>query len=105
MSGRFFLAMELARAYELRGQEGEGIRLLEAADLGPFPLYEFDVYTDAAMWHRLRFERARLLRKTGRVRDAGDIETELRRELRLADPDHPLVVRLNEKERRPLDVY
>jgi tetratricopeptide (TPR) repeat protein len=105
LRGRFLLATELTRSYELAGQTAAGLRVLENADLGPLPLYVAATTTDVAPWHRLRYERARLLRKLGQTAAAEEIEAGLRRQLRLADADHPLVVRLSEKERRPLEVY
>jgi hypothetical protein len=106
LRGRFLLATELARSYELAGQIAAGLRVLDRADLGPLPLYVGgSTTTDVAPWHRLRYERARLLRKLGRGREAEEIEAKLRSDLRLADPDHPLVVRLRENGRRPLEVY
>ena len=93
----------LARAYEQAGDVPAALRVLENADNGPVPNYAGA--STAAYWHRNRYERARYLRKLGRAREAEEIEAGLRKDLRLADPDHPIVVRLGEAERRPFQVY
>jgi hypothetical protein len=56
-------------------------------------------------WHRIRYERARYLRKLRRLHEAEEIEASLRRELRIADPDHPILIRLKESGRRPFNIY
>jgi Protein kinase domain len=102
---RFVLAMRLARAHETAGRDEAALRALEVADRGPLAVYEYPTHTTAPFWQRLQYERARLLQKLGRTAEAEGIEARLRRNLRLADRDDPLVVRLSENGRRPLEVY
>lgn len=79
----FILVAAVARAYELAGDDAEALRIIEESDCGPVPMVWRIGY-----WHRIRYERARLLRKVGRVPEAEGIEASLRRELQLADPAH-----------------
>jgi tetratricopeptide (TPR) repeat protein len=102
---QYFIARSsVARAYEQAGDEAAALRMLKDADLGRAPLFSGG-RPGGAFWHRIRYDEARLLRKLGRQKEAEPIEAGLRRDLRLADPDHPILVRLNERERRPFNVY
>ena len=105
LQGRLLIAASLARAYELAGDDRAGLTILETADRGPLPLYSVGRFSEGAFWHRLRYERARLLRKLGRWGEAALIEDALRKDLRLADVDHPLLHRLKARDLTPLDVY
>jgi hypothetical protein len=101
----FIVKAALARAYEEAGDDAGALRNLKAADIPRESLF-FSVGSSAvAFWHRIRYEEARLLRKVGRPREAEPIEAGLRRDLRLADADHPIVVRLKQSDRKPLIVY
>ena len=97
---RFILAAALARAYENAGDDARALSVIEGVDYGPGPMVWRTYY-----WHRIRYERARYLRKVARLREAEEIEESLRRELRLADSDHPILVRLKEAGRRPFNIY
>ena len=95
----------LARAQELAGRDADALQTLEAADVGPVSFYVNPGTSTLGNWHRIRYERARILRKLGRPRHAHDIEESLRRELRLADSEHPILTRLNSPDRKPFNVY
>ena len=94
----------IARAQELNGDGPGALQTLERADRGPVVMWAYPS-SSIAHWHRIRYERARLLRQRGRRVEAEAIEASLRWELRLADPDHPLLTRLNTSDRKPLSVY
>jgi hypothetical protein len=53
----------------------------------------------------MQYQRARLLRKLHRTQKAAEIETALRRDLRLADSDHPLLERLKQSNPEPLTIH
>ena len=95
----------IARAQELAGADGDALQTLEAADTGPVSFFVQPGTSTLGNWHRIRYERARILRKLGRNREAEDIERTLRSQLRLADSDHPILVRLNAPDRKPFNVY
>ncbi len=98
------LTAALARAQERAGNDAAALALLTTADIGPAKLFN-PWSRSVAFSHRIRYERARLLRKMQRHYEAEEIELGLRRDLRLADDDHPLLVRLNQSSRRPLSIY
>jgi tetratricopeptide (TPR) repeat protein len=93
----------LARTTELKGDPRAALGILENADDGPVSTYYGN--SASAYWHRNRYERARYLYNLGRVREAAEIEESLRRDLRIADPDHPILIRLRENQRRPFQLY
>ena len=101
----YLLRLGLARAYESAGDDAGAQHVLEEVDFGPIRTFSHKGLSVAAYWHRLRYERARYLRKLGQIQEAQEIENGLKRDLRIADPDHPILVRLGESERRPFRIY
>ena len=104
-SGLLLAGSAIARAYELGGRTAEALRAIETADVAPLALYRQREGSTAAIWQRIRYEHARLLRAAGRRAEAEAIEAGLTRMLRLADPGHPVMRRLRETGRRPFLVY
>ncbi len=97
-------ALFIANAAERAGDDAFALDLIEKSDPRPAQLY-IGSFSFGGYWHKLRYERARLLRKKGRTAEAASIEADLLQRLRLADPDHPALTRLRESQRRPFDVY
>jgi tetratricopeptide (TPR) repeat protein len=96
---RLIVELTMSHVLEQRGQLEPALNVLEPVDTGPA---HFEVF---AYWHRLQYQRARLLRKLHRTQKAAEIETALRRDLRLADSDHPLLERLKQSNPEPLTIH
>ena len=77
----------LARLLETDGQLTEAITLLEDAE-------GERLKNDSWLWLEIEEQLARVYRKAGRTADAARIESQLRRLLACADPDHPSLRRL-----------
>ena len=104
-SGLLLAGMAIARAYELGGRTADALRALEAADAAPLALDRQREGSTAAIWQRMRYDYARLLRVAGRDREAAAMEAALAKTLRLADPGHPVATRLGGSGRRRFSVY
>jgi hypothetical protein len=57
---------------------------------------QFEAFTHGKDWMAMRAQLAALYRKAGREREARAVVAQLRKLLVVADPDHPLLQRLNE---------
>jgi tetratricopeptide (TPR) repeat protein len=101
----FLASSTLARAYEQLGRSGDALNALGLADVPLLSLYRSKLGSTASFWQRLRYDRARLLTNLGRRAEAATIEADLLRTLALSDPDHPILVRLKERGRRPFACY
>ncbi len=90
LDDRFLLSAEaLARALEQEGDAAGAIQVLEQALQGkPEPAALSSITS-------LQYRLLRLYRASGREGDAQDLETELRKMLAYADPDHPILVELD----------
>jgi tetratricopeptide (TPR) repeat protein len=88
----------LGTALESLGRRGEAIAALEscAAERPSFGSGNFR----APFWMRLKVHLADTYRRSGRIDDAVRQEEEVRQLLAVADPDHPLLKRLNQVARR-----
>lgn len=86
----------LAEALAKRGDGARAIQVLER-DADRFSAVIGG--TTGAYWLRNRWQLAKLYRGAGRVNDAQAIEADLSKLLALADPDHPILVRLRELSR------
>lgn len=83
----------LAQAYERVGDVGKAIETLEyAARQKPLTIFET---AGTFFWQRNQVYLHDLYLKTGQQAAADRVEAELRDMLRLADPDHPFLVRLD----------
>jgi tetratricopeptide (TPR) repeat protein len=90
----FLLGSEaLARAWELKGNLSQAIRVLEHVSTNRTRIA---MGHEAFIWVHLEGHLAQLYRKAGRDEDADRTEAELRRLLTYADPDNPLLVRLKQ---------
>jgi tetratricopeptide (TPR) repeat protein len=95
----FFSRLVWARALEQQGKIEEAIVRLEE-DTRPSRAK----LPNGWNWPECRVKLAELYRKAGREQDAVRTENEIRLYLSEADPDHPILVRLNERNRRPFKV-
>ncbi len=87
----YFLAAEsLANALQDLGRPSSAISVLVQASLQKRRAYILSGF----LWLRIRFQLAQMYRLTGQPEKALPIETELRKLLKYADPDHPLVMAL-----------
>jgi hypothetical protein len=87
----------LATALAQAGQRGGAVNRLEtcAADQP----YLLDTgFFGPAQWMQTRLQLADLYRETGALDRARAIEDDLRRLLAVADSDHPILVRLNDRQ-------
>jgi len=88
----YYLALDsLSTALEREGRVAEAVRVLDTAmqaDSGK-------VMDTAYEWMRVEWKRAQLHRKLQEPETAQKIETELRKRLAFADPDHPILTQLN----------
>jgi hypothetical protein len=90
----FFGADSLARAYERDGNLSAALEVLERTSgdrvraYGPFGM------SVATLWMQDQIDLARVYRRLDRVKDAENIEDELRKLLTYADPDYPMLVEL-----------
>jgi Tfp pilus assembly protein PilF len=95
----YFSRLVWARALEQKGRIDEAIFRLEE-DTRPskakLPI--------GWNWPECRVKLAELYRKAGRERDAVRTENEMRLYLSEADPGHPILVRLNQRNRGPFKV-
>ncbi len=88
-----FWVHTLAQAYERSGDIEKAIETLELAALqGPLSIFET---AGTFFWQRNHLYLHDLYLKAGRNADAENVEAEIRDMLRLADADHPFLVRLN----------
>jgi serine/threonine protein kinase len=101
----FLAASAMARGYEQVGRDADALSALELADVPLLSLYRWREGSTASLWQRLRYDRARLLRKLGLGAEAATIEADLLRSLAVGDADHPILVRLKESGRRPFSWY
>jgi hypothetical protein len=90
-----FAAFNLATILETEGKRSEAIALLEEAGRRRRDLNALNGVT---RWMRGRALLARLYRLNGQAPEAEAVEAHLRKLLALADPDHPLLVRLRAGE-------
>ena len=89
----YFLVSDiLADAWEQQGELEQAARVLEDASSKK----TFIVYGGSAApnWFRIQWRLAEVYRKLGRNEDARRIEEELLKLLTYADPDHPILVQL-----------
>ena len=95
-SGYTFLwgSEDLARAWELKGNLSQAIRVLENVSKDRTRIAMS--VAGSFIWVHLEGHLAQLYRKAGRDEDADRTEAELRRLLTYADPDDPLLVRLKQ---------
>lgn len=92
-SATYMAEDDLAQAYESRGRLGDAVRVLKPGSTAPIAMN-----FSPAFRMRVQFDLARLEHKIGRNSDAENIEADLGNELRFADPDHPLLHRLEQEE-------
>jgi len=99
-TGAFYTGSEaLARAYEWRGNFEAALRVLRQASDAKGKTYNcFSGFMSGAWWQRDKLQLADLYRKMNRIREAEQVENELRKMLIYADPDHPIVLALKERE-------
>ena len=89
----FFLAADsLAQAWEQQGKPLKAIEVLEVASREKSPA----IFWEAApfFWMKTQLRLAQLYRKVGRGEEARGIEAEMRKLLALADPDFPILRKL-----------
>ncbi len=92
----YFMGCEsLARALEKKGQLGEAILVLEGASRAKRNCYSLFNGHAGWAWLRNQEQLAQLYREAGRIAEAVAIEADLRHMLSRADPDFPMLVRLN----------
>lgn len=95
-SPAFFMASEsLADAFERHGDLQKSVQTLENASREKTIVYEGEG-SIGYHWLRVRWRLAQLYRKVGRSDEAQKIEDDLKKMLAYADPDHPLLVQLNQ---------
>jgi tetratricopeptide (TPR) repeat protein len=103
VTGFFLAADALARAWEQQGNLERALQVLEQAAEAKTRIYSpFDGMWPAVTWTGIQFQRAQLLRKLGREKEAQQIEAELRQLLALADPDLDLPILRALKSREEL---
>ena len=92
----YFLAADLlASAWEQQGEWEQAARVLEEASSKK----TFIVHGGTApLWYRIQWRLAEVYRKLGRDEDARRIEEELLKLLTYADPDHPILLRLQSSQ-------
>ena len=104
----YFMGSEiLAEAWREQGDPTNAVAVLRAAlEKKSFLLLDQSVLT-GPLWLKLQAQLSQLYREMGRDEDAREIEEELRRRLAFADPDHPILRRLDHTEevalREPLN--
>lgn len=99
-NGAFYLGSEsLARAYQRQGNLESALRVLEQASNSKIRAY--DCVNNGPMlgawWMRTELQLADLDRKMGRVREAEQVESKLRKMLIYADSDHPILRELKKR--------
>jgi tetratricopeptide (TPR) repeat protein len=93
-SNALYATEALAAFHEENGDLTNAIRVLEEAESVVSRSRKLTRGAGIALL-RVRARLAALYRKTGRVKEAEEIERDLRKRLKYADADHPLVVQLN----------
>ena len=92
----YFLASDiLADAWEQQEEWEQAARVLEEASSKKTHLVNGG---SAPVWFRIQWRLAEVYRKLGRDEDIRRIEEELLRLLELADPDHPILVQLKNRQ-------
>jgi tetratricopeptide (TPR) repeat protein len=99
-TGAFYLGSEsLAHAYQKQGNFPAALRVLKQASNSKSRAY--DCVNNGPMlgawWMRTELQLAELYRGMGRINDAEDVETELRKMLIYADADHPILRELQKR--------
>ncbi len=94
LSNYFHDARLLSRAWEAVGDPEQGLKILEEASRQKPRVLRAKFY-----WLELQLRLAELYREVGRHQKALEIEDELRRYSAYADPDFPILVELEARER------
>jgi tRNA A-37 threonylcarbamoyl transferase component Bud32/tetratricopeptide (TPR) repeat protein len=84
----------VARSLKRLGRSREMLATLEECTAEP-PTFTTAFFSGATPWMTLKLDVARLYRAAGRSSAADAIERDIRHRLQYADPDYPVLVRLN----------
>jgi len=93
----YYLAAESLADIWRNSDPLRAIRVLEEASARPFRTYSYMEIgvSGSYFWLRVKVRLGELYRAQGRLKDAEQIDFEVRHLLSAADPDHPLLARLN----------
>jgi serine/threonine protein kinase/Tfp pilus assembly protein PilF len=95
-STAFFIdSVSLAEALERQGDLQKAVQVLESASQAK-PIAYDAIGSTGQYWLTVQWRLAQVYRKLGRIDDAQKIEAELSRMLAYADPEHPILLQLNQ---------
>jgi len=97
----FFGYESLAKVYRKQGRLDDALRILQQAAEKKPRTYSNPIGGSATFawnWMRTELQLADLYREIGRLPEAEQIESELSRMLVYADPDHPILRELQERQ-------
>lgn len=85
----------LADAYRKQHRLADALRALQQA---PDKISAGPTFFSRSYYLRVRLKLADVYREMGRISDAEKVEAELRKQLVIADPDHPILLALQQRE-------
>jgi tetratricopeptide (TPR) repeat protein len=97
-SSSFMAVEDLAHSYQKEGKTENALDVLQKAAVKSAAAWNFSF----AWRMRIRLQLAQAYRETGRTQDAEKIESMLKKDLTIADPDHPILISLNRRQNATL---